>query len=324
MSPPLSRRELLAAGLATVGSISIGYGTAASLIDTERFPARTQAQTLTLQADPTWKATGSLGAVRVDETGREQLTLTLGGPASYVWFRTRCPQCLPVEKVLAVRLQMDTTGDGTPDRPLTDGYVPLRVFRARFGSGMFIGTMPADSSWELHIDWRLTDQIEATEVTFQFEFAGRQAHPTLSPEPTMPEWQECTGCVDSPPTAIRWLSLCGSSEPLQSVPPRRDPDAQTVTIDTAAVPESVTNVILGTTRTLAVVPYTGQNTLTWGMDGVVEEVSLPMTDTTAKRLQTETQSCVLACRYLFAVTGSTGTWICEQPAQDRTTDTTSS
>ncbi len=191
--PWLSRRELLLTATTAGAAATAGSGVVALVHDTERFPAELQAGTLELNADPSWENTGSLGSVSEGEGGSETVGLVVSGNPAYIWFRTRCPTCAPVEEALFVRLGIDTNGDGTIDLPISEQFRSLRESRRRYGNGIRLGTLTPDDQWDLRLEWELREPAETDTVTFAFEFNATQTRST-DPDTLSSPWPSCEDC----------------------------------------------------------------------------------------------------------------------------------
>ncbi len=191
--PWLSRREVLLTATTAGAAATAGSGVVALFHDTEQFPAELKAGTLELNADPSWENTGSLGSVAEGEGGSETVGLVVSGNPAYVWFRTRCPACRPVEEALFVRLGIDTDGDGTTDLAISEQYRSLRETRRRYGDGVRLGTLVPGDQWDLQLEWELREPADTDTVTFAFDFKAtqtRSADPDTAPSP----WPSCEDC----------------------------------------------------------------------------------------------------------------------------------
>jgi hypothetical protein len=276
-SRSLSRRKLLWA-LTTVGAAaSTGGGAAALFHDSESFGESTvSAGVVDLEAEPSWGNEDSLGTISTGESGSREVRLTLVDNPSYVWFRTECTQCLDIEEALYVRYGVDTSGDGEIDTPITDGYIPLREARDRFGTGQFVGTLDPDAEWLLVAEWELREWVEDTDVSLSFDFYATQTRHVSDPSDIEPPWS-CVDCGD--PTgdpsggngvvsAISWVAFCGSPALDTDFTPQLTDEGRTLLLDTDAytTPDTVETIAIKYGRTIEVFTYVSQDSLTVGVN----------------------------------------------------------
>jgi hypothetical protein len=326
----LSRRKLLWA-VATVGAAaSAGSGTATFLHDSEVTESTMTAGMLDLDTDPSWgndSATGPFGGGTASkgDSGRETVTLSVSDNPSYLWFRTRCAQCEPVEEALFVRFGVDTDTDGTVDQWLSDGYLSLREARERYGDGVNLGEIGATDTWEFVVEWELREALpEDTAAGFDFGFYAAQSRHVMNTSDVAPDWAcpgECDGTGDpggGPDglAAISWVAFC-TPTPINEddIQFTVSDDGRTLAFD--SLPDEVETILLkyGTSLDVFDAP---QSSVTVG-DGTTytqEGTSYPGTDP----LRTNATPCPdsYGCKYEFSDDG--GSWECKAPSTQTVED----
>jgi len=211
----LSRRKLLWAVATAGAAASAGSGTAAVMYDSEIVDSEMTAGMLDLDTDPSWANDSSFGAASKGDSGTETVTLSVSDNPSYLWFRTKCIQCDPVEEALFVRFGVDTDGDGDVERWLSDDYLSLRKARERFGEGVNLDEIEPTETWEFVVEWEIRENVrDDTNVDFDFDFYATQSRHVMNTDSVAPDWQcpsGCGGTVDGL-SAISWVAFCSSSE----------------------------------------------------------------------------------------------------------------
>jgi hypothetical protein len=213
--------------MATVGAAaSTGSGAAAVMTDSERLGSSLTAGMLDLDSSPSWGNTNSTddsapGSISGNE-GREAVTLSVSGNPSYLWFRTQCKTCEPVEETLLVRFGVDTDADGTVDRWLQgfdgtdDGYLTLRAARERYGEGVLLGDLAPEEAWDLVVEWTTDGVVSTTlDAAFDFDFYATQTRHVGNTAAVAPDWDcpdvACEEGGPGDPKDISWVAFCGSA-----------------------------------------------------------------------------------------------------------------
>jgi hypothetical protein len=329
----LSRRKLLWAAGTVGAAASLGSATAALVHDSETISKSVTAGVLDLETEPSWgndSTTDPFGGGTASEgdSGRETISLSVSDNPSYLWFRTRCVQCDPVEEALYVRFGVDTDDDGVVDRWLTDDYLSLRDAREQYGEGAMIGEIDATETWTFVVDWEVRESVrDDSDVEFDFEFYAAQSRHVMNTDSVAPDWRCPRGCgepgggPDPSASAISWVAFCSSEEfSTGSVEFARSDDGRTLTLE--AVPSGVDTILLKYGTSLDVFEYDGQTSLTVG-DGTTyaqEGNSFPGTDPTRSNSNPCPES--YGCKYEFPDDDGTGGWECEDNRDSESTDGT--
>lgn len=311
--------------MATTGAAaSAGSGTAALVHDSEIVSSSVTAGMLDLDTNPSWgndSTTGSFGggAASKGDSGTETISLSVSDNPSYLWFRTRCAQCDPVEEVLFVRFGVDTDGDGTADRWLSDDYLSLRDARERFGEGINLGELGASDTWEFVVEWELREGIqEDADIGFDFGFYAAQSRHVMNTDSVAPEWQcpdECDGTgdpggdPDDDLAAISWVAFCSSTSfNRDDIQFALSDGGRTLVFD--SLPDGIDTILVkyGTSLDVFTAP---QPSVTVG-DGTTyaqEGNSYPGTDPT----RSNSTPCpgTYGCKYEFSDDSIGGSWECK-------------
>ena len=273
---PLSRRKLLLAVATTGAAASTGSGAAALMTDSERTKSVVTAGTLEIETIPSWEnagsgSTGTGTQIQLSgNEGQEHVRFQVSGNPSYVWFRTRCKQCKPIEEKLSVRfgLSVDGTVDWFDD---FENFVSLREARDRLGDGFRLGEFEPDTQKTLRIEWRTDGDVESeTTVEFDFTFHAVQTRHVMNADSVAPPWEcdvDCSTTTESVP-AISWVGFCGDDGFETDFTPQRSDDERTLLLDTDAytIPESVETITIKYGQFIDTFDYAEQSEITVGTD----------------------------------------------------------
>jgi hypothetical protein len=270
----LSRRKLLWAAATVGAAASTGSGAAAVLSDSEDgLRGDVTAGVVDLTTSPEWGNSDSLGTISKRDSGSKSIDISVTNNPAYVWFRTDCKQCEPIEESLYVRYGLDTDGDGTADQDLSGGFVSLRDAREQFGEGFHLGTLSPDAEWTLIAEWKMQDHVQTSTLPLTFDFYATQRRHVASPDGVrLPSHWDCGDCEDPPETEkedglISWVAFCGSEVLETDFTPQRTQQntlGDTLLLDTDAytIPEFVDTIAIKYAQTIEVFDYTGQDSVT--------------------------------------------------------------
>lgn len=318
----LSRRKLLWAVATAGAAASAGSGTAAMMHDSEVVDSAMTAGILDLDTEPSWGNDSSFGTASEGDSGTETVTLSVSDNPSYLWFRTKCAQCDPVEEALFVHFGVDTDGDGTVDQWLSSDYLSLREAREQFGEGTNLGELDPTDTWELVVEWELRDGLrDDTNVDFDFDFYATQSRHVMNTDSIAPDWQcpgDCGGTGGKPDKTfgISWVAFCSSEEfSNRDIDFERSDDERTLVV--RSLPTSIDTIVIKYGTNLDVFDVSsrsGQFSLTVG-DGTTydqEGNSYSGTD------RTNTLPCPdsYGCKYDFPDENGSGGWECKDSRTD--------
>lgn len=325
----LSRRKLLWAVATAGAAASTGSGTAAFMHDSEVVDSSVAAGVLDLETDPSWGNDSTTdpfgdGTASEGDSGSETVTLSVSNNPSYLWFRTRCAQCDPVEEALFVRFGVDTDSDGTVEQWLSDDYLSLREARERFGEGVELGEIGATDTWEFVVEWELREGLpEDTDVGFDFGFHAAQSRHVMNTDSVAPSWEcpdDCDGTGDTGGepddglAAISWVAFCSPTKVVAGdIVFTLSDDGRTLVFD--SLPDDIETILLkyGTSLDVFEAP---QSSVTVG-DGTTyaqEGNSYPETDPTRSNSTPCPDS--YGCKYEFSDSGD-GQWECTEPSNQQ-------
>jgi hypothetical protein len=194
----ISRRRFLLGASATGAVISGGAGTLAELRDSEAL--RASLATGSLDLEVSWEGDGTettLGTVSDAGDGGSRLVemvMPVESNAAYLWFRTQCPECVPIEDLVWIAFVLETD-DG--DHPVFEGT--LRDARLTLGGGIRLDdVLYPGETWGLRIEWELLESVPGDEtITFDFDFYAVQRRHLQNPDTARPPWEVCADCPEN-------------------------------------------------------------------------------------------------------------------------------
>ncbi|MDR5657352.1 hypothetical protein RH831_09180 [Halodesulfurarchaeum sp. HSR-GB] len=214
----VSRRQFLLAAAASGAVVSGGGRTVAEFSDTEQLGVTFGAGELDL--DVSWEGEGTetdLGVVSNEGDGGERqiiIDLSEDSNPAWLWFRTGCPRCLPVEE--QIQIEFTLRGEnGTRLEEFSSGT--LREERERYGTGHRFGrVLNPGETWTLTIAWELTESVAGEHgIEFGFDFHAVQRRHLQNPAANAPNW-ECERCSDDSGSGteqkdISWVAFAGET-----------------------------------------------------------------------------------------------------------------
>jgi hypothetical protein len=290
--------------------------------DTEIVSSSATAGTLDLDAEPSWgndSGSGSFGTASEGDSGTETVELSVSDNPSYVWFRTGCARCTPVEDALFVRFGIDTDRDGTVDRWLDNDYQSLRTARERFGEGTNLGEIDESDTWEFVVEWELRDGVaEDTNVDFDFGFYATQSRHVSNTDAIAPDW-ECGGtCNDDRPSvsAISWVAFCSSQTLSEDdFEFSRSDDGRTLVFE--RLPDTVDTLLIKYGTSLDVFEDPRRTTITAGSGATFTQVTNEFPGTDPLRSNSVPCPNSNGCTYEFPDEDGAGGWDCGSTSGDR-------
>ncbi|WP_071932936.1 hypothetical protein [Halodesulfurarchaeum formicicum] len=214
----VSRRTFLLAAATSGAVVSGGGRTLAQYSDSEQLGVTLGTGELDL--DVSWEGEGSethLGVVSDPGDGGERrivIDLSEDSNPAWLWFRTGCPRCLPVEEQIQVEFTLRSE-DGT----LLEAFPPgtLREARERYGPGhRFEQVLNSGETWILTIAWELEEPVAGEHgIEFGFDFHAVQHRHFQNPDASAPNW-ECESCSDdsggdTERKDISWVAFAGET-----------------------------------------------------------------------------------------------------------------
>lgn len=320
----LSRRKLLWAVATTGAAASTGGGAVAVMHDRDIVSSSVAAGMLDLDTEPSWgndSGSGSFGTASEGDSGTETVTLSVSDNPSYIWFGPKCPQCTPVEEALFVRFGVDTDGDGTVDRWLSDDFLSLRTARDQFGEGANLGEIDPTETWQFVVEWELRESVrDDTNVGFDFSFHATQSRHVMNTDAVAPDW-ECDGCTgtdngsESSLPTISWVAFCSSQQlSKDDFEFSRSDDERTLVFDT--LPDAVDTILLKYGSNLDVFENAPQ-TVTAGSGTTHTQRGNSYPGTEPMRSNSTPCPGSYGCKYEFPDGTGPGGWECTVP--DRST-----